>query len=275
MEYKPSYEELIAKLAAQEEIIEALRNQEVDAVVGTKNILMLRLKKTEDQLKSQRDHLERDVEERTRELRELTHVLFDVQEEERQTIGNELYDEVCQLLASASLLLKGAIRKSDDKALVEVSSAISNALERIRKLPSVLVPQQLHILGLLKTMEHMVAEYQFRSNIKVEFDHTEGIEDVPEKIALAIFRITQESLLNINRHAKASDVKVRLLRRAGKLRLVVADNGTGFNLKAVRHSTGLAAMRERAQALGGKLTIESNRGQGTKVVAEFPLSESG
>ncbi len=273
MEYKPSYEELSAKLAAQEEIIEALRNHELDAVVGTQNILMLRVKEAEDQLKKERDHLERDVEERTKELRELTHVLFDVQEEERQVIGNELYDEVSQLLASALLLLKGAISKPDEKALVQARSAVRDALERIRKLPSVLVPRLLHILGLLKAMEHLIAEYQFRTNIKVEFDHSEELEDVPEKVALTIYRITQESLTNIDRHAKASEVKVRLFSQAGKLRLVVADNGTGFNLKAVYHSVGLTSMKERAQASGGKLTIESNHGQGTRVVAEFPLSE--
>ncbi len=272
MKRKPSYEELAAKLAELEAVSRVIRNGEVDAVIGDQHVLMLRLKEVEDQLKRERDHLEKEVANRTRELRELSRGLIDGQEEERQAIGNELYDEVSQLLASALLLLEGTICKPDSRALVEARSEVKQALERINKLPPLLVPRLLQIVGLQRAIKHLVADYQFRTNIKVEFDHLGGLEKVPEKLALAIYRITQESLANVARHSKASEVKVHLFSLAGKLRLEVADNGTGFNPKAVYPSVGLTGMRERAQAVAGKLTIESNPGQGTRVAVEFPLS---
>jgi signal transduction histidine kinase len=137
-----------------------------------------------------------------------------------------------------------------------------------------LSPLLLRSAGLLQALVSLIEEYTSRTNIKVEFDHMDGLEEVPEDVALASYRIMQESLTNVARHAKASEVKIRLYREPGKLRLEVADNGSGFNPKEKEHTTGLTGMRERALALGGELTIESNHGQGTRVVAELPLSET-
>lgn len=274
MEHKPSYEELVGKLAELEEIIRALRNQEVDAVVSNKNVLMLRLKEAEDQLRRQRDYLERAVEERTRDLRELAHQLVDAQEKERTTIGNELHDEVGQLLTYTSLLIDRAVRKPDEKVLAEAKSTIQDAISKIRNLSSMLSPHLLRSAGLLLALVSLIEDYSRRTDIKVQFDHEDGFEEVPEDVALAGYRIIQEALTNVARHAKASEVKVRLSRQAGKLELEVAENGTGFNPKELEHSTGLTGMRERALSLGGKLTIESKKGQGTRVTAELPLSET-
>ncbi len=273
MEHKPSYEELVGKLAELEEIIRALRNQEVDAVVGNKNVLMLRLKEAEDQLRRQRDYLERTVAERTRELRELSHRLVDAQENERTTIGNELHDEIGQLMTYATLLIDRAARKPDQQTLTEAKSTVQDAISKIRNLSSMLSPRLLKSAGLLQALVSLSEEFTQRTDIKVQFDHEDGFEEVPEDVALASYRIVQESLTNVARHAKASEVKIRLYREPGKLRLEVADNGSGFNPKATKHTTGLTGMRERALALGGELTIESNYGQGTRVVAELPLSD--
>ncbi len=273
MEHKPSYEELVGKLAELEEIIRALRNQEVDAVVSNKNVLMLRLKEAEDQLRRQRDYLERAVEERTRELRELSHRLVDAQEKERTTIGNELHDEIGQLMTYATLLIDRAARKPDQQTLTEAKSTVQDAISKIRNLSSMLSPHLLRSVGLLQALVSLSEEFMQRTNIKVDFNHADRLEEVPEDVALASYRIIQESLTNVARHAKASEVKIRLYREPGKLRLEVADNGSGFNPKEKEHTTGLTGMRERALALGGELTIESNYGQGTRVVAELPLSD--
>ncbi len=273
MEHKPSYEELVGKLAELEEIIRALRNQEVDAVVGNKNVLMLRLKEAEDQLRRQRDYLERTVAERTRELRELSHRLVDAQENERTTIGNELHDEIGQLMTYATLLIDRAARKPDQQTLTEAKSTVQDAISKIRNLSSMLSPHLLRSVGLLQALVSLSEEFMQRTNIKVDFNHADRLEEVPEDVALASYRIIQESLTNVARHAKASEVKIRLYREPGKLRLEVADNGSGFNPKEKEHTTGLTGMRERALALGGELTIESNYGQGTRVVAELPLSD--
>ncbi len=274
MEHKPSYEELVGKLAELEEIIRALRNQEVDAVVSNKNVLMLRLKEAEDQLRRQRDYLERAVAERTRELRELSHRLVDAQEKERATIGNELHDEIGQVLTYTILLIDRAARKPDQEILTEAKSTVQDAISKIRNLSSMLSPRLLRSVGLLQALVSLSEEFMQRTNIKVDFNHANRLEEVPEDVALASYRIIQESLTNVARHAKASEVKIRLYREPGKLRLEVADNGSGFNPKEKEHTTGLTGMRERALALGGELTIESNYGQGTRVVAELPLSET-
>ncbi len=273
MEHKPSYEELVGKLAELEEIIRALRNQEVDAVVGNKNVLMLRLKEAEDQLRRQRDYLDRTVAERTRELRELSHRLVDAQENERTTIGNELHDEIGQLMTYATLLIDRAARKPDQQTLTEAKSTVQDAISKIRNLSSMLSPHLLRSVGLLQALVSLSEEFMQRTNIKVDFNHADRLEEVPEDVALASYRILQESLTNVARHAKASEVKIRLYREPGKLRLEVADNGSGFNPKEKEHTTGLTGMRERALALGGELTIESNYGQGTRVVAELLLSD--
>lgn len=274
MEHKPSYEELVGKLAELEEIIRALRNQEVDAVVSTTNVLMLRLKEAEDQLRRQRDYLERTVEERTRELSELSHRLVDTQEKERDRIGSALHDEIGQLLTYTALLIDRAERKPDEKVFSEARATVREAISQIRNLSSMLSPRLLKNAGLLQALVSLSEEFTQRTNIKVDFDHADRLEEVPEDVALASYRIMQESLTNVARHAKASEVKVRLSRQADKLCLEVADNGTGFNPQATKHSTGLTGMRERALELGGELTIESNKGQGTRVVVELPLSET-
>ncbi len=229
-------------------------------------------KKAEEELHQYREHLEEIVARRTRELRELSHRLVDAQEKERTTIGNELHDEIGQYLTYCTLLIDRASRKPDPEVLAQAKASVQDAMSLIRDLSSMLSPRLLKSAGLLTAVESLLSEYTRRTGIKVDLDHS-GIGEVPEDAGLAIYRIIQESLTNVARHAQASEVKVSLSRQNDDLCLEVADNGIGFESGFDRKSTGLTGMRERAVALRGELTIDSRKGQGTRVIAAIPLSE--
>ena len=230
--------------------------------------------KAEEELRRHREHLEQLVAAGTLELRDLAHRLVNAQEQERARIGHALHDEIGQLLTCATYLIETAVRKPDKQILAEARSTIQEAISKIRDLSSMLSPRLLRSSGLLPALVSLAEDYERRTNIKVDFDHSDGLEEIPENLALTAYRIVQEALTNIARHAKTSEAKVQLLREPGKLRLEVIDNGIGFDRETVKHSAGLIGMRERALALDGELTIESNHGQGTRLVGEFPFSRT-
>ncbi len=273
MENKPSYEELVKKLADLEEILEALRNHEVDAVIGTKSVLILRLKEAENQLKKQRDYLERTVEERTREIRELSCRLIDTQEKERATIGHELHDEIGQDLTYAALLIDRASSKSDEVALAEAGKVVRDSIAKVRDLSTMLAPPLLKNIGLSESLKYLIQQHIKATQMKVDVDLTNGLEIIPESKLLGIYRIVQEALTNAARHAKASKVKVCLSCQDGSVRLLIIDNGIGFDVGSTVKSTGLIGMKERMLSLEGELTIESSSGHGTRIVGIIPLSK--
>ncbi len=227
-------------------------------------------KKAEAELHRHREHLEEMVEERTRQLRHVAQRLVNIQESERAKISKELHDEIGQLLTYAALLIDKAGRKLDPESLAEARSTIQEALSAVRNLSSMLSPRVLRSAGLLEALSALVEDYQRRTSISVDYDH-DMFNQVSEEMALACYRIVQEALTNVARHARASKVRVRLLEKAGILYLEVADNGNGFDPETVRKSTGMTGMRERALALGGELAIESGLKRGTRVRAEIPL----
>jgi signal transduction histidine kinase len=230
-------------------------------------------KNAEEELHRYREHLEELVANRTRDLRELAHRLVDTQEKERARVGNELHDEIGQILTYTTLLIDRSVRKQDHTALPEAKTAIQEAIARVRNLSSVLSPFLLRSAGLMPALVSLTGEYVRRTNIKIDFDQNGNMEGVAEDVALATYRIVQEALTNVARHANASEIYLRLAREPGRLRLEIADNGNGFDPGAVKKSTGLAGMRERAMALGGVLSIEPNGRQGTRIVADLPLPD--
>ena len=241
-------------------------------------------KQAEGELRKYRDHLAQLVKERTeelddankvlraeKELRELAHKLVEAQERQRSRIGSELHDQLGQQLTYAMLLVEKAARKPDEKTIVAARSTLQESISAVRNLSSMLSPRLLRGAGLFQALSSLLAEYTTRTQIRVDFDHSVTPADLSEDVALAGYRIVQEALTNVVRHAKASEVKVRLSLVPANLRLTVKDDGVGFALDAVGHSTGLTGMRERALALGGRMSIDTSPGQGTTIVAVLPL----
>jgi len=205
------------------------------------------------------------------ELRYLSNRLIEIQEEERQSISRELHDDIGQLLTYAMLLVDRMAKKSDQKTTEEMKEVIREGITKVRNLSSTLSPRQLKDAGLQEALVSLIDEFVRRTEVKVDFYHSVGLEIIPYDLALAVFRIVQESLTNIARHSKANEVKVNLTKQTGKLSVDIIDNGAGFEISSIDKSTGLTGMRERALAMHGKFAISSSKGMGTRITVVFPL----
>jgi PAS domain S-box-containing protein len=215
------------------------------------------------------------------QLRRLSGSIMANQEKERKAIARELHDELGQVLTALRMdavwlsdRLKQADPKAGDRALA-MCRLIDNTIDEVRGLATRLRPGVLDDLGLIDALEWYIADFEKRTGITCIFKHRKGT-NVDGIGATAAYRIVQEALTNVTRHAAATQVKVSLQPEKESLILAVVDNGRGFNLQEIGASEclGLAGMRERAGLLGGSLEIKSRPGQGTKVYFTLPPDAS-
>ncbi|MFQ6101933.1 MAG: PAS domain S-box protein [Anaerolineae bacterium] len=212
-------------------------------------------------------------------LETLSRRLVEVQEAERRHIARELHDEVGQVLTALKLVLE--MNKSLPVAatgdnLDEALGLINELMTRVRELSLDLRPTTLDDLGLLPALRWHFERYTTQTNVRVVFKHAglEGRRFVPE-VETAAYRIVQEALTNVARHAGVSEVTARLWADQDTLGVQIEDQGTGFDVEsalAAGTSSGLSGMHERAALLSGQLTVESAPGAGTRLTAEFPLT---
>lgn len=210
------------------------------------------------------------------------------QEDERRHIARELHDQTGQALTSILVWLRALEAEAggaegvvvDRFRLNELKAIVADTLEGVRELAVELRPSVLDDLGLVPAVQHAVRDCHERYGLAVDFEAV-GLEGVrlPPAIETALYRIAQEALTNVVRHACANKVSLLLAVRAGTVVLIVEDDGCGFDVDRLMHGPvdehwlGLSGMRERAQLLGGRLTIESAEGRGTTVYVEIPLSD--
>jgi signal transduction histidine kinase len=215
-------------------------------------------------------------------LQALSGWLVEVQEAERRHIARELHDETGQALSSLllglSLMEKEAHRPEAVIArALELEVLADGMLENLHRLAMNLRPASLDHLGLIPSLEQYVASFGEQHGLDVQFEAA-GLagERLPPSIETAMYRVVQEALTNIARHAKANHVDVLLKSRAERLLVIVEDDGIGFEVEKVMQTNrlGLVGMRERARMLGGTLTIESTPGAGTTVFVEVPYGDS-
>jgi len=245
------------------------------AGLSTAAIDITQRKVMEEELRKHRDHLEGLVKERTRELQDLSHRLITAQEDERNLIGNELHDQIGQHLTYTTLLLDQMAHRQVSPELSAARAAVQDAIGKIRNLSSLLSPRLLRSSGLLVALDSLIEEYTRNTRIPVGFRHEVDFDALPKELALACFRVIQESLTNIARHAKAGRVELVLSSAGDRLHLEIFDDGIGFDILNIEHSTGLTGMKERALAQGGELVIQSMPGQGTRIMADFLFASSG
>ncbi len=196
------------------------------------------------------------------------------QEGERRRLARELHDETGQALTSVLLGLK-TFESAEDKpaALAQLRELVVATLQDVRRLAVELRPKALDDFGLVAALERLVETFVDATGITVDFESQLGDERLPSEVETTLYRIVQESLTNIAKHAGARRVSVLLVRRGGAVTALVEDDGHGFDAEdELRGGIGLEGMRERLALLDGRLTIESNRGTGTSLVAEVPLS---
>jgi len=249
-------------------------------------------KLNEDLLEKFNDELNRQVVEKTKEkietearyndeLRKLTVYLQTVREEERTHISREIHDELGQQLTVLKMGISWVgkkINSSDEKVkekLSDLVTMIDTTVQSVRKISSELRPSMLDDLGLQPAMEWQAQEFEKRSGISVSNTLEIGDLKLPGNIPITFFRIFQESLTNIARHAEASTVSVRLRLTNGVLEMIIRDNGKGFSPKniAEKRTLGLLGMKERATTIGGKVEMKTEEGKGTTVTLRAPVGQ--
>ncbi len=213
------------------------------------------------------------------ELRLLSNRLVQIQEEERQNIAHELHDQVGQVLTVLKLNLDRAIQQCSPEVQKQLSSGVNNISELIsivRNLSLNLRPAMLDDLGLLPTLFWYFERYSTQTGIKVDFKHNNLDRRFSPEITLAAYRIIQEGLTNAARYSGVTEISVRAWGTSDLISITVEDKGMGFNPEAIdpRKSSGLHGIRERVRLLNGTMSIESNPGKGTVLVAELPIKEA-
>ncbi len=230
----------------------------------------------EDRLRKQRA---RDVQ-NTRDLQQLSAKLITAQEEERRSIARELHDEVGQVLTAIKVDLAIAQRTIDSvggppRLLDDTRSMTDGALATVRDLSHLLHPSVLDDLGLPAAIEWYSRGFGTRHRISVDVLHEHMDQRLTPDIELAVYRIVQETLTNVAKHARAQSCRVYLQRLPTTVLVTVEDDGLGFEASGTsqngeRPGLGLIGIRERVVELGGTMRIDSTRNKGTRVTVELP-----
>jgi PAS domain S-box-containing protein len=196
------------------------------------------------------------------------------QEEERRHLARELHDEIGQALTGLQLQLAAFARGQNGRAAaLETEQIVRDLTARVSNLSVDLRPSALDTLGLLPALLSHVQRFQARTSLRIDLRHDGLDRRFPSPVEITAYRVVQEALTNVVRHAGARSATVQLLADEEALTLAVRDDGRGFDLHASRRTGGLSGMRERVELLGGTLTIDTATEQGTLITAELPLHE--
>ena len=198
------------------------------------------------------------------------------QELERRRLARELHDETGQALTSILLGLKALEERSKDPAsraaTEELRELVVSTLRDVRRLAVELRPSALDDFGLVAALERLAESFAEQTGISVDFQTALADERLPEEVETALYRIVQESLTNVVKHAQARRVSILLARKDGAVKAVVEDDGQGFDpAEQTDEGYGLMGMRERLALLGGRLEVESGHDGGTTIAAEVPV----
>jgi signal transduction histidine kinase len=243
-------------------------NDEIGELADSFNRMTAELSRLDD-LRREREVLRRQLLER----------VITTQEEERKRIARELHDSTSQNLTSLLVglkILESACCETDIQQQVrELRGAAAQSLEEVHSLATLLRPSVLDDLGLAAALQRLVGDWQARHKIPVDLLIHTGDLRLPGAVETTLYRIVQETLTNIARHAQARSISVLLEKRADQVAVIVEDDGVGFDLSATQNSSrlGLVGINERAELLGGRMTIESSPGRGTSIFVEIPLPE--
>ena len=256
------------KMQEAEAVVHALRTHQVDAIVGDRHVMFVRLKRVEQELEASRD-----------QLRTLAARLEFQRENERAEIAREIHDELGQTLTSLQFglawLANTVTRTPPVRAkLHSMAALVSDAIRSVRDVAVRLRPGVLDELGLVKTLRAESRAFKKHTGIPCRFETNLRHATCDRAASIAVFRIVQAALTNVARHAQASRAVVSLTKRRNDLVVTVKDNGRGITRTEVAKpgASGVIGMRERALALGGRLTLGGLRGKGTTLTVHIPLS---
>jgi two-component system sensor histidine kinase DegS len=209
--------------------------------------------------------------------------IIQAQEEERKRVAREIHDGPAQSMANVVLrtelvekaFVHGGIEKAREE-LKDIKEMIRESLTDVRRIIFNLRPMALDDLGLVPTLKRYLEELSRKDNIEFDFK-TFGKENrLPPSMEVALFRLVQESLNNVNKHSKATEVQLKLEFQKERIFLIVSDNGVGFDVKQKsREGFGILGMKERVKLLDGQLVFQSAPGKGTKLFLVIPINYEG
>ncbi len=227
---------------------------------------------------SKRKYVQEELQESQRVLQLLSRRLLTAQDEERRGIARELHDDMSQRLAALAIQAEvlegrmGSLTAADRQRARDLAITAQRLATDIQQISRRLHPASLNELGLVRAVRSECAAFAKREGIDIEFDATEIEVELPPEVMLSAFRILQESLQNVRKHARATHVDVNLHASNGTLSLAIADNGSGIDREQQDEAgLGLVSMDERARSIGGRLTVDSIPGEGTAVRLSVPL----
>jgi PAS domain S-box-containing protein len=232
---------------------------------------------------SEQERLYKQVQAGERQLRRLAGYLQSTQENERAHLAREVHDQLGQALTSLKMDLVWLTKRipSEQPALKEKAANMATLIDEtvfaVRRIATELRPGLLDHLGLVAAIEWQVQEFARRTNIRYGLELEEIKPALEDGLATQLFRIVQEALTNIARHAQATQLKIRLTAAAQTIVLVIEDNGLGIQQSQISESKslGLLGMRERALALGGEFHIRGKAGKGTRLEIRTPRQAGG
>lgn len=217
-----------------------------------------------------------------RKLRQLTHQIISAQEEERKEISRELHDEVVQTLVGINVQLSALSRGTSaglavlKEKIARTQRLVENSVNAVHRFARELRPAVLDDLGLISALHAYSKNLAIRKKIQIHLTAFAGVEALGAAERTVLFRVAQEALTNVVRHAQASQVRLRLSEVPGAVRMEIEDNGKSFPVEKMllaknRKRLGLVGMKERMEMVGGSLKIESAPGRGTIVRAQIPF----
>ena len=227
---------------------------------------------------TERKRAAKELEKANHRLRLLSRRLFEVQEEERRHLARELHDEIGQALTAAKINLQSVTTNGDGTAsarLQETIAILDRLLGQVRQISIDLRPSMLDDLGLVPALRSLLDQQGRCASVAVRFSAKNMPENLDPEIQITCFRMAQEAITNAVRHAHATRVDVDLRCKSGELRVLVRDNGIGFDVEATRAQAaglGLIGIKERATLLSGCAKITSSQNQGTTIEVSLPVT---
>jgi signal transduction histidine kinase len=278
---------LVSGAMGEERAIEALRAGATDYILKH-NLARLApaVRRALGERRERERHLatSRALELSQQRLTALSRRLLEVQEDERRRLARDLHDDLGQALTALKIQLESLARASGDvlqrARIDECVATTQHSLERVRQLSLSLRPLQLDDLGLVAALRSHLDRQAEVGKLQPHFDAGEAPGTIAPEIETACFRVAQEAINNVLRHAHAAHLWVRLFTADGQLALSVRDDGSGFDLETARRrasageSLGVVGMEERVALAGGRLELRTSPGQGTVLLATFPLEQS-
>ncbi|WP_135548070.1 PAS domain-containing sensor histidine kinase [Paenibacillus cymbidii] len=203
------------------------------------------------------------------ELKLMMAKVMQIQEEERKRISRELHDGIGQSMFSLLIQLDRIIAGQDDPELQKLRNSVSSVMEEVRSLAWELRPSVLDDLGVVPALRTYIENFNQHFAIEVSFE-TNLRKRLGIQAETTIYRIIQESLINVSRYADVSSAEVKLLEHDTHVEALIVDQGKGFIREASKKGVGLFSMQERAHSIGGKLVVSSEPGRGTRVELTVP-----